>query len=455
MVQLTATDHIELNQKISDLMQQATAQEDESKRREAILATELAKPSPRQRAKKAFVKATRALKDRLSGGSSTERSRGGKLPSASPHRLIDDTGPVHHSPDRARSGTFSRRRAEGVNLNNPKIQSFMGDGNVPRKPLPVYESMKSRSQRSESLEDPFSDEQKPKSRHSAAQDYSGFDFDFDKRKHKIKGSRADASLTAHDQFDGATGQPGQSSPIRGSRSRFTNLVSGLAQHPDTMVFSSSPEATSTPHRRLDPKSAATNKNHRSSLVKSPSILEFSFEGPSDDEESIAPSTVSKTITDGSQSVKRKNAKENLRSPSEPAAKRAKISSRLPRDDTLNLAATLGNLDTEDERAPLSPERRTKRPSPRRPVYRRKGLGIFDVGKGKAVETKVEDRMTGEQRRKGLVNKRSSFPRPSSMLFGRESRTGNRNFTKLDGDEMDVDELDTDDLKYHIGKTKER
>ena len=451
MLHFTSTDYTDLNQKISDLVQQAAVQEDESKRREAILTSELAKPSPRQRAKKVFVKASRALRDRLSGGSSTERSRGGRLPSASPPKLIYDTEQVRKDPKKARSGTISRHMAEGDNLNGRKTRSFMGDGNVPRKPLPVYESMRSRSRNP--LEDPFSDDQHFKSRHSA-QDFSGFDFDFDKHKHRAKGSRADRPLTALDQIDGATGLPGQESPIKGSRSRFTNLISGLAQHSDTMFFSSSPEATSTPHRRLDPNSAAADKAYHSTVEKSPSILEFSFEGPSDEEKSIAPSTGSKTVTDASQSVKRKNAKENLRSPTEPAAKKAKTSSRLSCDNTIDLAANLGNLDTEDERAPLSPEKRRKKHSPLRQANRKRGLGIFEVGKGKSVEAKVKEGLNGKERPKGLINKRSSFPRPGSMLFGRESRGGNRKFAKLDDDEMDVDELDTKDPKYHIGKNKE-
>ena len=71
----------------------------------------------------------------------------------------------------------------------------------------------------------------------------------------------------------------------------------------------------------------------------------------------------------------------------------------------------------------------------------KGLGIFDTPKGKGPEIKVEKGkplVTKKQRPNSTS--RGSFPRPGSMLFGRDSRpSGPGKFSKIEND-MDVDEL---------------
>ena len=445
-LQLTANDPMDLNQKINHLMQQAAAQEAESERKEALLAMELAKPSPRQRAKKVFVKASQALRDRLSTGNSAIRSRSDRLPSASPARSAHFSNQTRESPGKVRNRSLSRRMAEGLNLSNPKIQSFMGESSVPRKPLPVYESMRSRSQRQDSSENPFFDN-KHISVSRSAQELSSLVVDLDLRKNTSKGNRA------NDQTDIDTGLPKTSPPAQEGKSNFSQFVSGLGQHSDTMVFSSSPQATSTPRNRLDTHFAMAHKKHRNMSVKSPSILEVSFERSSDDDRSVAPSIVSKTVTDGSQSVKRKSAQDNLRSPLEREAKKAKKSRKLPSDEEVSLAINLNNLNTEDERTPLSPEKQPKERGLLRQPNRKKGLGIFDLskGKGKEPESRREEHPTRKQRPSVPMMKRSSFSRPSSMLFGRESRAGGKKFAKLDDDEMEADELGSDDPKYLITK----
>ena len=433
-LELTSTDPLDLDQKIKYLMQQAVAQEAESERKEAILAIELAKPSPRQRAKQVFVKASHALRDRLGTGNSAERSRGDRLPSPSLASSTHLSNQVQNSPVKVRNRVPSPRMDEGVNLSNPKIQSSMGEGNVPRKPLPVYESMRSRIKRSDSLEDPFHEIKHPSGSRST-KEVSGLPFDFEARKNTSKGSRANG------QSDSVSGVPEASLLEREGRSSFTHFVSGLAQHSETMTFSSSPEATSTPQQRLDPNPTTTRMKTRNNPVKSPSILEVSFERPSDE---------SKTATDGSQSIKRKSAQENLRSPAEPEPKKMKKSKKLPSDEAVDLAINLANLDTEDEWTPLSPEKYAKKRRPPRQLNRKKGLGIFDLGKskGKEPESRREEHLTGKQRPHISVSKRSSFSRPSSMLFG---RAGGKKFAKLDDDEMDVDELGSEDPKYHTTK----
>ncbi|KAL9126254.1 MAG: hypothetical protein Q9217_004667 [Psora testacea] len=436
-------DPADLNRKISHLMQQAAAQEVESERRAAILADISAKSSPLQRGKQAFVKATRALKSRLSNGSSTVKIRAEKVTPARSASSPSSAGGGRpfgiELNDKHCKGKLDRRKAEGVNLSNPKIQSLMGDGNISRKPLPIYESMRSRVQQSHSLEDPFSDDNDAK-RKLASRTSCGVDVDFDKHKHKGKAGKARVPLTTDKQGHGTARQLEQQPAAPQQEPRFSNMISGLAQHSDTTYLSSSPIAQSTPYDRLLPRPADANNKRLSALTRSPSILEFSFEGQSDDEHSVALSAASKTITDGSQSVKRKSGQENLRSPAAPANKKARLATRTSRDEDANLADGFNNLETKDGRIALLPdENNAKRPPPPRLASKGKGLAIFDVGKGKAKDSRQDEPPAKKQRSKGLVGNRSSFPRPSSLIFGRDSRTGNMNFAKLD-DDMEVDEL---------------
>ncbi|KAL9104663.1 MAG: hypothetical protein Q9163_000406 [Psora crenata] len=438
----TTTDPADFERKISHLMQQAATQEAESKRRTALFAEVSAKPSPLQRGKKAFVKATRALKGRLSNGNSSEKVAGEKVAVVSPpgSRGGGQQASKINVSNKNCKGRLDRRMAEGVNLSNPKIQSLTGDGNVPRKPLPVYESMRSRVQRSSSLEDPFSDDSSTKGVLNP-QNYCGLDFNFDKHRHKSKAAGMDEPVTANDHKDGSAGPTEEHSMAAQPKPRFSNMISGLRQHPDTTYFSSSPIAQSTPSDRLIPKPTDTKKKRISLLTRSPSILEFSFEGPSDDEHSVAFSTASKTITEGSQSVKRKSGQENLRSPTGLSDKKARVSSRVSRDERAKLAAGLSILHTEDDRRALSQRDKYSRnfPGPRQGSIG-KGLAIFDVGKGKARESQDSEAPTKRQHSKGVVRTPSSFSRPSSIIFRRDSKAGgNRSFAKLD-DDMDVDEL---------------
>lgn len=441
----TKSDAAELNRKLSNLMQQASAQEAETKRKAAAYNEVSARPTPLQRSRKAFGRATRALKERLSRSNSSDESRHINEPSLNPLYSGHHCEPPssRENPDQDRETRLERRLAEGANLSNPKIQLLTGDGNIPRRPLPVYESMKSRT-RSESLDDPFSDEKEMNDCLSPRY-YSGFDFDFNKRKLNIKTADQGLISPASDQVDGTSDVDNH---LAVPKNKFSNLISGLAQHPDTGFFSSSPVAHSTPQIRLEPHFLGTNKRAPS---QSPSILDFSFEGRSEDEISLCQSTNSRTFTDGSLSVKRKSARANLRSHLSPAPKKARTSSK---EETM-LADAIYQLGTDDERAPLSPKNKNARLAPLgRTVSRGRGMSIFDVGKGKAVEGK-DDYEVKRPRPRGIVGKRSSLPRPGSGLFlvGRESRAGMRRLTSMDGDSMDIDELQADDLAYQLPEKK--
>lgn len=451
--QTSTLDAAKLSKKISNLMQQAAVQESQTRQKTAVYAAESAKLSPLEKGKKAFVKAKRAIKDRLSSSSSNnDRSfttrRLGSIGRSSSGGW--EPPPQYESQEELTRGRLDRRIAEGENLSNPKIQKLTGDGNIPRKPLPVYESMRSRSQHSGS-ENPFSDVD-DEGDHSSPGDYSGFDFDFSKRKHKGKAVRA--SMPVMEQMNGPSEQPGQHLAVPKSTSRFSNMISGLAQHSDTEYFSSSPVGYSTPRIRLEPQPPTKeSKTAAGGLQRSPSILEFSFEGQSEDASSEAQSP-EKRESEGSMSVKRKGAAEDLRSQAIPASKKLKTDSISSKDEG-GLAAGISHLATDDDQVLLPPESTNAAiVKPSRNASKRKGMSIFDIGKGKSSEGTVEDE-TKKPWTRAIASKRSSVSRSTSVLFsrGRGSRAGMQRLEHVDGDDMDVDELQLNDAAYHISGQK--
>lgn len=445
----TTANAAELSRKISNLMQQAAAQEAQTKQKAAIYEAESAKVSPLERSRNAIVKATRAIKGKLSNSSNNstvEKPLNPNRRMSTRPSLSSEIEPApHYQSQEDLRERLERRIAEGRNLSNPKVQSMTGNGHIPRKPLPVYESMKSRSLRSKSAEDPFLDNTEPE-RCLCPQDYSGFDFDFSKHKHKNK---AKSKVSATNDDGHAGGPPSSPRPAPG----FSNMVSGLAQHPDTMVFSSPPVATSTPQILLEPApSADANKPNRDTLVRRQFVLDSTFEAQSG-ESSPEKKAHRPTASDGSTlSVKRKEATRDLRSGSGSTPKKAKTES-ITSQESLGLTLGISQLEAGDERVPLSPKSTKTRVglSNINESKARRGLSIFDVlAKGKGVETSEDDGVK-KSRTRSNVTKRSSFSRPSSTLFsrGRESRAGMQRLHSYGGDDMDVDELQTDDVAYQV------
>jgi len=467
--QTSTADAADLSHKITNLITQAAAQEEQTRVKADAYAgacaklPSLEKLSPLERGRNAFVKATRAIKGRLSS-SSNENASNSKRPLAQRHSSfheLDPQGPPpqYESQEELSRLRLDRRIAEGENLSNPKIKSLTGDGNIPRKPLPVYETMRSRSMRSLPAKDPFSDDQNIDSRQSP-QDYSGFEFDFSKHKHKVETPQTPSAV--HDQTDGASETIGQHLAVSQSTSRFSDMVSGLAQHSDTMLFSSPPIDHSTPQIRLEchPDGSGDNQ-YRPLLTRSPSVMEFSFEDQSDNDssEGLPRKGHEPRASDGSSlSIKRKGATEDLRSQLARSTKKAKTDSITSKED-LGLVARISDLDTGDERGPLSPKsvnivgcENHRKPSKRRGTGR--GMNIFDVGKGKEPESR-EDQVSAKPRARPNVTKRASVTRPTSMLFsrGRDSRNGMRRLSQNDDDSMDIDELQLDDATYQVGRKK--
>lgn len=446
----------ELSIKISNLMQQAAAQEEQTKRKAAIYDAESAKLSPLERGRNAIVKATRAIKEKLSSSSNSSTNDGPMNPkrrmSARPSMSSEFGLPPQYESQDELQGRLERRISEGRNLTNPKVQALTDNGHIPRKPLPVYESMKSRSVRSRSADGPLSDDSEPEQCLSP-QDYSGFDFDFSKHKHK---SKATPELPASDQSDGSAGIPLQHTPVIRATRECSNPTSGLAQHPETIFFSSPPVATSTPQTQLQRGPlAGSNGTSRDALVVRQCAA--TSESDTQDEESSSETRSHRpTVSDGSTlSIKRKSATHDLRSSLGSKSKKAKEASVIPQDSA-GLAVGISQLDTGDERAPLSPKSTNTR-APKAHTHEskmRRGLSIFDVVKGTGLEIK-DDKVVEKRQTRPNITKRSSFSRPSSTLFsrGRESRTGMRRLHSYGGNDMDVDELQADDQAYRVGSKK--
>lgn len=435
-----------LNKKITDLMQQASALETQrtpkKKKKQYATAEFLSKPSPFQRGKDAFSKATRAITGRLNNG------RRPLTPN------VRRPGPIESSPSsfvaleylpepRARSATIERRVAEGENLSSTKIRNIIGDGSIPRKPLPVYESMKSRRRSFDSADNPFSDGNRTEDTISP-EVQAELDFDFNKRKGKGKGK----PLTREPfSFEGteseAISKPSTDAP---QPLKFSNKLSGLAQHPDVMAFSSSPIGYSTPRIRLEslPKSHGSRKG-AVGLKRSPSILEFSFE--ESEGTSTGPNTSDTPEPVGN--PKRKSAKDDLRSKLSPtAAKRLRKSSTGSKDD-LTLESEFRQLNTRDTNALVEKDKNTKLDRPSTADSNTKGPKVSDSTRH--IKTFASAAGIAKRPRAHTVTAgRTSIPRPNSILFSRESRAHYRLRDTTDGDSMDIDELQMYEGCFTVG-----
>ena len=156
----TTADATDLGRKLSLLMRESTAENSclASTMEPSKLSVTQARYPYLRRGGRVYARAKQVITNHLS--SSGERQRRGKekdLPSSSPDTIA---GPEYKTDAVLNRERLDRRIAEGANLSNPKIRFLTGDGTIPRKPLPVYDSMKPlpNRYRSTSLEDPFSDE---------------------------------------------------------------------------------------------------------------------------------------------------------------------------------------------------------------------------------------------------------------------------------------------------------
>ena len=443
--QASTADAAELSERLTDLMQR-NASEHPKKRSKRKQTTNVemittSKPSPLERSKTAFVKATRAITGRLVGSSEKPGPSNGKVDALSdsiddlPHPETGFLPPLSR-------GRLERRIAEGENLGNPKIRDLMGQGNILRKPLPVYESMTALKRQSESMEDPFLDgngQEIAITPRTPVDLDIGLDIDFSRHKNK-RTSRHEGfpfrgmSRTMH------TSNFEPSLSAAEAPSRFSNTISVLAQRPDVMDFSSSPVGFSTPRIRLEPRPDSDGKKRLTGvLVRSPSILDFSFEDYQTEEDDPATPAGGSQVTDHEHnlSVKRKSAKEDLRAQISPVNEKAERLSDASIEDSPT--TEINRLEKQDHY--LSSKRDTNMTIARNNREMRQ-----------AERTSMSDTSNKWKEPIGVMTLRTqsahstrppSVSRPTSILFSRETRAHSRNLSLIEGDSMDIDELQAD------------
>ncbi|KAL8795653.1 MAG: hypothetical protein Q9195_001891 [Heterodermia aff. obscurata] len=420
-----------LSRKISSLMQQAAAREAEqaSKVKDASVAP-VAKVSPLQRSKAALSKATQAIAGRLSNSRRSSISQAWQPRS---HELTPDglLGFEYQAESKKSSDILGRENVVG--------------SSIPRKPLPVYESMRSLDTSSESSENQFSDIKQGTDQILPALP-SDFDFNFDKRKGK-----GDAPSGKQRQIRGntlknseSTGVDSQSSP------EFLSRISGLSQHPDTLVFSSPPLGSSTPSARLKSPASPPATSWLNNTAQPPSVLDFSFEESDDDVSGLE----DHESFDRSLSIKRKSAREDLRSQLSPSSKRARKSSNTSQGQT-DLTSKLKHMNTQDNGPLIEKHRNSVAERPTTRDTKRKGLGIFETAKDIGSLDCHGDK-TKRTRTRTNTGQRLSIPTPNSILFSRESRAHYRlrdTSDHVDHDSEDLDELQMADGEYSVKGTK--
>ncbi|KAL8965037.1 MAG: hypothetical protein Q9197_006702 [Variospora fuerteventurae] len=366
-----AANQAQLNTNIAELQQQADAQAAETREKEKRLAAfeASARPSPLQRGKSMLRTAKLAIATRLG----SPKIKLGRV-----------------------------KNPLNLTLSGPEYASIGKQSDVfstSRRPLPVYESMRTRRETPELEQDPdpFSDTME------TDEVWSDFEFDFDQGKAKT--------------------------PIK-----FSNKVSGLRQHPDAEFFSSSPVGFSTPRVRLAPTCDAKGKKRLSAvLVRGPSVLDLSSEQETSDDD-LDPLMGKVNEAGPGSSMKRKSATEDLRFQ---ASKRTKTDLGTSAEATV-LARGLGQVGTSDVQDMQGIETTTDDTA-----AKDKGFGVFDIGKGNEAEAKGVGFADSSSMHRHSRQHSSSASRPTSVLFSRESRARVPLLKSFkDDDEMDVDELHT-------------
>lgn len=388
----------------------------------------------------AFGRARQAISGRLS---TTGSRKGGSKTSGD---TSSGTGTVEVASPAAKSGTnqtqttFSRRIAEGENLNNPKIRSLTGDGTVPRKPLPVYDSMKTLpstralKHRSYSLDDPFIDELTGNGRPSPS--LAAFDFDFNKPKSKRLSTQGSESTVTFQAVD----------PIEESRNtlvemlekpqpRFTDTISGLAQHSNLLEFSSSPVGYSTPRSRFESgPSSSTAPAAKNLKAPAASILNFSFEEQSEEDAAdLKQDELRNSVTSLSLSLKRKTGKANLRDESSPITKKLKNS-----EEASEKVASLPSMTAlPSVVSPLAAKNKNK--------LLKKFMGA-DAKLHKRLDKTISPRKEAGNEKKGKGNaavaKRSLFSKVSAFRPSHHRRAS----TSMLGDMLREDSMSIDELQ---------
>ncbi|KAL8787037.1 MAG: hypothetical protein Q9213_002473 [Squamulea squamosa] len=397
----------DFNRKLTSLTQQADAQEAETraKEKELLNAEASLRPSSLQRGRSVLMTAKHAIAKRL----------------GSPNIKL---GRFKTPLNRALSG----HKVTAVDETSKPVNA------LPR-PLPVYESMRSRQETPESWEDhdPFSDKME------MDEAWSDFNFNFEHHKRQSMDPRDDLSSLTPSMNVGD--EPASENLIVQSKSimNFSNKVSGLKQHPYPEFFSSSPVGFSTPQVHLEPTADANGKKRLSTvLVRGPSSNEINYERDTSDNEDD-PLIHNETNAAYSSSMKRKSATEDLHLQ---MSKRAKTDSGASGGSAVPTQG-FDQLGTNDGQVMQGIEGITENLTSVRNTPQGKGFGIFDMGKGTEPETRSRDSMDKLGVRRHSRQRSSSISRPTSVLFSRESRARVPLLDSYTEDQMDIDELQMD------------
>lgn len=439
----STTDAAALSRKLTDLMQKAAASNsnvlvDQAKREKAGGRT------PLQRGKEALTKAKRAIVGHID--SSQEREGRIKLneesrSNASIDRLEKEEYSMGEDTSELR---LNRRLAEGSNLSITKIQEVLGDGRIRRKPLPIYEKMKAK-RLSASLRDHF----------SAAKKRQASPINGDVSSLWLDNKNGQSSRASTSSFDALMTQPqtitdasnGFSPDGTRSTSRFSDKVSGLSQHPDTAVFSSSPVDFSTPRICLQPQSDVHGKKRLTAvLVDDPDTPGSSLDDLADDDHCMS---IQEGAEPSTGSLKRKSGTQDLRSAPESITKRPKKELKLELSaDDLALAAGFKKLETKDRAVLSDKDKNMKIGVNDKRTSKANGLAIFDTKKLIPSSASMVDLVNRPSAR--ISDKRSSIPRPSSIVYARDYRTYTPMADRLDDDVMALGELQMNDSNFQIG-----
>ena len=434
---MTSTRTTDLNKKISTLMQQADQLDKgiahgSQNSQDTSKVSGSSKSSSIRKGREAFVRAKRAISERLS--TSEDRKLGHK---SSGDSNQDNFGSlpyqVEGDPSRQR---LNRRIAEGENLGNPKIRSLTGDGNVPRKPLPVYESMRSRRRQSSSLEDPFLDDIGSNDSLSPKLDTVKFDsFGHNGKRNSTEGSSPLRLHHSSSEELSDTSIMSRPRPIP----RYSPLVSGLTQHPDVMFFSSSPVEFSTPRVRLERSISPSGKKRLSAVSAcSPSILDFSFERFSGDETDEL-QRLPERPRSPSPSLKRKTGRANLRSGLSPASKKTK-GSKIAQDT--GLTSGLAKLEASGNGSLTVRDAYKRFKNATNAGSKPKGFKIFDVGKGKQPIREIMDETKGPNNSSARTQS-PNFRPAARHTRGQRSRSAISLSSTINEETTSMDELQID------------
>ena len=388
-----------------------------SKRYPSIKVAPSPKASPLQRSKTALVRATRALADRF--GSNRQES-------ATYHPAKDEptdsefetvAGPEYSAG--SQQGRIRRHISEGKNLGNPKIKTLLGDGNVPRKPLLVHETRARYYQLSDMPDDPFSDDQ-------------------------ADSEESDSQASSRGSGNGNEEETNLYRKAREDQYALFSPPPVQKQIPSADMLSSSPLGSSTRLILYNRNPIGQKNRYRDDLAQNLPSAGLKLGEPLGSEGSTSPAP--KLPENHSLwSVKRKPAREDLRSELDADPKKPKLSSSLSSDDGL-VTTALRDLDTRERRARWKKCKKALSPDSSPTTTKGRGLKIFETAKGKAPVTSVVD-MVKKPHGRPRGNTKSSVTRPTNTLISHDSKGHVPLLDPNREDSMDTDGLQTDDKRY--------